>query len=270
MRRKGGFQVGLSQLSRSVSGKTVVVTGAGSGMGRATAFLFADEGAHVVGVDVNADALMETVTQIQDEYGKSSAVQCVANVATPDGRQMIHDAALSSYQTVDVLVNNAGISKVSSVRSDEETFTQNWDTTIAINLSAHAHLIRLFLPQLLECESGGRIVNIASTEAIVATSGLAAYTASKHGVIGLTKSFAVELGGTGITVNAICPGPIETGMTASIDQESKQKYARRRVSLRRYGQPEEVAHMTLSLCLPAASFITGATVVVDGGMTIRH
>ena len=89
-------------------------------------------------------------------------------------------------------------------------------------------------------------------------------------MIGLTKSLAVELGRTGVTVNCICPGPINTGMTAGISPEDKDAYARRRVPLRRYGEPEEVAHMTLSLVLPAASFVNGAVVVVDGGMTIRH
>ncbi|MFM7745724.1 MAG: SDR family NAD(P)-dependent oxidoreductase, partial [Actinomycetota bacterium] len=116
----------------------------------------------------------------------------------------------------------------------------------------------------------GRIVNVASTEAIVATPGLAAYSAAKHGVVGLTKSLAAELGRHGINVNAICPGPINTAMTADIPDESKTIYAKRKVPLRRYGEPEEVAQMTLSACLPAASFLNGATIVVDGGMTILH
>jgi 3-oxoacyl-[acyl-carrier protein] reductase len=114
------------------------------------------------------------------------------------------------------------------------------------------------------------VVNIASTEAIVTTSGLAAYAATKAGVVGLTKSFAVELGRHGVTVNCICPGPIETGMTSGIPDEAKLAYAKRRVPLRRYGQPEEVAHMTVSLCLPASSFVNGAVIPVDGGMSIRH
>jgi 3-oxoacyl-[acyl-carrier protein] reductase len=97
-----------------------------------------------------------------------------------------------------------------------------------------------------------------------------AYAATKAGVIGLTKSFAVELGGHGVTVNCICPGPITTGMTATIPNDAKATYARRRVPLGRYGEPEEVAHMTLNLCLPSASFVTGAVIAVDGGMSIRH
>jgi 3-oxoacyl-[acyl-carrier protein] reductase len=122
----------------------------------------------------------------------------------------------------------------------------------------------------LQASGAGRVVNIASSEAIVATAGLAAYTASKHGVIGLTKSFAVELGRTGVNVNCVCPGPIRTGMTEDISDQDKETYAKRRVPLRRYGEPEEVAHGILSLVLPAASYINAAVLVVDGGMTIRH
>ena len=140
---------------------------------------------------------------------------------------------------------------------------------MAVNLTAHARLIRAALPHL-QASGAGRVVNIASTEAIVTTGGMPAYAATKAGVIGLTKSFAVELGRTGVTVNCICPGPIRTGMTEAIPEEAKQEYARRRVPLRRYGDPEEVAHGTLSLVLPASSFINGAALVVDGGMSIRH
>jgi 3-oxoacyl-[acyl-carrier protein] reductase len=167
-------------------------------------------------------------------------------------------------------VNNAGISLVSSVlSSSDDEFDAAWDRTLAVNLSAYAHMIRLVVPHM-KTRGTGRIVNIASTEAIVATPGLAAYSAAKHGVVGLTKSCAAELGRHGITVNAVCPGPIDTAMTASIPEESKTIYAKRKVPLRRYGDPEEVAQMTLSACLPAASFLNGAAIVVDGGMTVLH
>ncbi|HMK12709.1 MAG TPA: SDR family oxidoreductase, partial [Acidimicrobiales bacterium] len=153
--------------------------------------------------------------------------------------------------------------------TDEATFEDGWRYTFAVNLDAHARLIRAALPYL-QASGAGRVVNIASTEGLIATGGLAAYTASKHGVIGLTKSMAVELGRTGVTVNCICPGPIRTGMTAGIPEEMKETYAHRKVPLRRYGEPEEVAHGTLNFVLPASSFMNGAVLVVDGGMTIRH
>jgi len=114
------------------------------------------------------------------------------------------------------------------------------------------------------------VVNIASTEALGATKGISAYTASKTAVIGLTRSLAVELANRGITVNCICPGAVNTGMTSNIADEHKLEFARRRVALKRYADPEEIAQMTLSLVLPAASYITGAAIPVDGGLTIKN
>lgn len=251
-------------------GARVIVTGAGSGMGRATAHLFADEGAKVLVVDRNPETVQIVVDEIELSHGPGSALGASGDVSLESDRQEIVRRITDAWAGVDILVNNAGVSLVSSVFSDEELFSSNWDQTLAINVSAHAHMIRACLPHLMKAPNGGRIVNVASTEAIVATGGLSAYTASKHAVIGLTKSFAVELGRHNITVNAVCPGPIETAMTAGISDEAKEKYARRKVPVRRYGMPEEVAHMTLSLCLPASSFVNGAAIVVDGGMSIKH
>jgi 3-oxoacyl-[acyl-carrier protein] reductase len=174
-----------------------------------------------------------------------------------------------AFGGIDILVNNAGISRAAGAGTADAEFEDVWTSTFAVNLTAPARLVRAALPHL-QASGEGRVVNVASTEGLIATGGLTAYTASKHGVIGLTKSLAVELGRTGVTVNCVCPGPINTGMTAIIPEEEKDRYARRRVPLRRYGEPEEVAHMILSLVLPAASFVNGAVVVVDGGMTIRH
>jgi len=239
-------------------------------MGRATAHLFADEGALVLVVDRDPLTVQKVVDEIESAYGHGSALGAAADVSLPSDRHEIVRLIVEAWGGVDVLVNNAGVSLVSSVFSEDDVFSNNWDQTLAINVSAHAHMIRACLPHLLKAPNGGRIVNIASTEAIVATGGLSAYTASKHAVIGLTKSFAVELGRHNVTVNAVCPGPIDTAMTAGINDEAKEKYAKRKVPLRRYGTPEEVAHMTLSLCLPASSFVNGAAIVVDGGMSVKH
>lgn len=264
------MQTRLSALSRSVSGKSVIVTGAASGMGRATAHLFADEGARVVVADIGNDRVAAVVDEISRVHGAERVVGVVADVTNDDDRKRLVDTCVKSFGGVDILVNNAGISVASSVFASDDDFMVAWNNTLAVNVTAQAHLIRLVVPHMRAAGVAGRIINIASTEAIVATPGLAAYSAAKHGVVGLTKSFATELGRYGITVNAVCPGPINTNMTAGIASEAKEKYARRKVPLKRYGEPEEVAHMTLNLSLPASSFVNGSVVVVDGGMTIQH
>jgi len=260
----------LTSLSRSVSGARVLVTGAASGMGRATACLFADEGATVAVVDLHAERVLEVVDEIRAVHGAGAAYGFTADVGDHAALHALVDEVVGAIGGVDVLVNNAGISLVNSAFQEEDSYEANWGRTLDVNLTAHSRLIRLCLPHLMAAPTGGRIVNIASTEAIVTTAGLAAYAATKAGVVGLTKSFAVELGRHGVTVNCICPGPVVTGMTAPIPDDAKEAYAKRRVPLRRYGQPEEVAHMTLNLCLPASSFVNGAVVPVDGGMSIRH
>ena len=259
----------LTALSRSVSGSVAIVTGAASGMGRATAHLLADEGARVVVADLGADRVDAVVGEIRDAHGDDRALGVECDVADPDRLAALVQATVDWGGRLDVVVNNAGVSLVNSAFQGEDEYESNWARTLDVNLTAHSRLIRLALPHLLKSPAA-RVVNIASTEAIVTTPGLAAYAATKAGVVGLTKSFAVELGRHGVTVNCICPGPIDTGMTASIEDEAKAVYARRRVPLRRYGDPEEVAQMTLNLCLPASSYVNGAIIPVDGGMTIRH
>lgn len=260
----------LTSLSRSVEGARVLVTGAASGMGRATAHLFADEGARVFLLDVDGEAVASVASEVSGAHGDRCAGFAVCDVSRPADRRAAVDEAVAALGGLDVLVNNAGVSRPTPLGAVDAVFEGNWDDTLAVNLSAHAHLVRLCLPWLEKAPTGGRVVNVASTEAIVATRGLSAYTASKHGVIGLTKGLAVELGRRRVTVNAVCPGPILTNMTAVIPDEAKHAYARKKVPVGRYGDPEEVAHMTLSLCLPAASFVNGASIVVDGGMSVSH
>ena len=266
---------GLSELSRSLAGRSVVVTGAASGMGRATAHLFADEGARVCVADLGEARVDTVVDEIRDVHGEGAAIGVVCDVADRGALRELVEATVAAFGGIDVVVNNAGVALPTSFLDAydhddaDDSFESNWATTLDVNLTAHARLVRLALPHLLASDAG-RIVNIASTEAIVTGPGLAAYAATKAGVIGLTKSMAVELGRRGITANCICPGPILTGMTADIPDEAKATYAHRRVPLRRYGTPEEVAHMTVNLCLPASSFVNGAIIPVDGGMSIRH
>lgn len=260
----------LSTLSRSLAGRSVIVTGAASGMGRATAHLFADEGARVCVADLDRERVAAVADEIRDVHGEGAAIGVACDVANADRLRELVDATVAAFGGIDVVVNNAGVALPNSFHDpDDDTFESNWATTLDVNLTAHGRLVRLALPHLLASDAG-RIVNVASTEAIVTGAGLAGYAASKAGVVGLTKSMAVELGRHGVTANCICPGPILTGMTAEIPDEAKETYARRRVPLRRYGIPEEVAQMTVNLCMPASSFVNGAIIPVDGGMSIRH
>lgn len=259
----------LSSGSRSLHGRVAIVTGAASGMGRATAFLLADEGATVAVVDKDARGVDAVVEEIRSFHGEGSARGYEFDVSDlGDVRALVEDVQ-DTFESLDIVINNAGVSIGSATSLSDDDFWAAWNRTLAVNLNAYVGLVRQALP-LLRRSDAARIVNVASTESIVATPTLSAYSASKSAVTGLTRSLAVELGPEGITVNCVCPGPINTGMTALIPDAAKEKYARRHVALRRYGEPEEVAHMTVSLCLPAMSFVTGATIVVDGGMTIRH
>ncbi len=255
----------LTRLERTVAGRVAVVTGAASGMGRATAHLLADEGAAVAVIDRSSDGVDAVADEISAAGGTAAAWGLDVTDAAAVRRAI--DEVTARLGPPDILVNNAGVSLPAPI--DIDGYEEAWASTLAVNLTAHTTLIRACLPHLRR-HGQGRIVNVASTEGLGATAYLSPYTASKHGVIGLTRSLAVELGPTGVTVNCICPGPIHTGMTAAIPDEAKVKFARRRVPLRRYGDPEEVAHMTLSLVLPAASYITGAVVVVDGGLTVQN
>lgn len=255
----------LTTLSRSIQGKVAIVTGAASGMGRSTAELFAEQGAKVALMDVSVDQQQEVVEGIQSH--RFTAKGWHLDVSDRVEIEQRVEEVVAEFGGIDILVNNAGIGAGAEI--DSVAFEEIWARAIDTMLTAHARLIRASLPHLRK-SSSPRIVNIASTEGLGATRRVSPYTTAKTGVIGLTRSLAVELGGEGITVNCICPGPIRTGMTANIEEPDKHEFARRRVALRRYADPEEVAHMTLSLVLPASSFVTGVALPVDGGLTIRN
>ncbi len=255
----------LGGLSRSIEGKVAIVTGAASGMGRATAHLFSDEGAAVALCDVNQSGLEKTFHEIQDSVG--TAEKYVVDLQGREAGSELVERVRADLGPIDILVNNAGISVGGPI--DSPDFEDMWEATFTVNLDAQMRLIRACLDDLRR-DQQGRVVNIASTEGLGGSAGISPYTASKHGVVGLTRALAVELGPSGVTVNAVCPGPIHTGMTEKIPLESKEIFARRKTALRRFGNPEEVAHITLSLVLPAASYITGAAIPVDGGMRARN
>lgn len=240
---------------RSVRARVAVVTGAASGIGRATAALLAEEGAVVAALDRS------------DPEAPENGAAWACDVTDAERLAAVRAEIGASLGPVDILVNAAGVSLPAAI--DGDGFDESWQQTFAVNVAAMATLTRLCVGDLRR-NGDGRVVNVASSEALGATAYLSAYTASKHAVVGLTRALAVELGRSGVTVNAVCPGPIHTGMTAIIPDDAKAKFARRRVPAGRYGEPAEVAHAIWSLVLPGASFVNGAVLSVDGGMVAQN
>ncbi|HEY2752661.1 SDR family NAD(P)-dependent oxidoreductase [Phenylobacterium sp.] len=255
----------MTENARSVAGSTVLITGAASGMGRATAEVFAAEGAHVALTDIAAESVREVADDLV--HRGFSAEAWTLDVADGEAIASVVVLVAERFGGLDIVVNNAGVGGFSAI--DADSYEAVWTRALGVMLTSHQRIVRAALPYLRK-SGAARIVNIASTEALGATARDSAYAAAKAGVTGLTRALAVELGREGITVNCICPGPILTGMTEAIPEADRQTFAKRRTALGRYGRPDEVAHITLSLCLPAASYITGATIPVDGGLMARN
>ena len=255
----------LSKLSRSVKGSVVHVTGAASGMGRATALLFADEGAKVAVTDRDQEKAKAVAKEINDAGGTATAWA----LDVCDGERIVEvtNAIGTEFGGLDILVNNAGLGVF--VKLDSEKYEERWQFGMDVLINSVQRMVRASLPMLRKAEHG-RIINIASTEGLGATENAGPYTAAKHAVVGFTKSLAVDLGREGITANCVCPGPIKTPLTDFISDEHKVTFAKRRVAVRRYGDPEEVAHATFNFALPSASFMTGVIMPVDGGLWIRN
>lgn len=234
-------------------------------MGKATAELFAEQGAIVAAIDIQEQNLAAVVDGILE--AGHTAHGWTLDVRDAEAIRSTVDQIAAKLGGIDIVVNNAGVGAGGPL--DDEDYESRWLRALDIMLTAHMRIVRAALPHLRHSRAP-RIVNIASTEGLGATKYSSAYATAKTGVVGLTRALAVELGTEGITVNCICPGPIRTAMTESIPEKDKVEYARRRIALKRYAQPEEVAHMTLSLVLPAASFVTGVALPVDGGLTIKN
>ncbi len=247
---------------RSIAGRVAIITGAANGMGEATAKLFAAEGAHVAITDIDLEA-SQAVAEACGENARAYKLDVADHAAIKDVVARI----ASDFGGIDILVNNAGVSSFCPL--EDPNYDEMWDRAMAIMLTGQQRMVRAALPWLRKSDAA-RIVNIASTEGLGAMPGDSSYVAAKTGVTGLTRGLAVDLGPEAITVNCICPGPIRTAMTEFVAEEHKETFAKRRTALRRYGHPEEVAHVTLSLALPAASYITGAIIPVDGGLSVRY
>lgn len=247
-----------------LQGKAAIVTGAASGIGAASAALFAEQGAQVLAVD-------RPDTGLQDKHRGNSAIRTLELDITGDtAPRMLVAAAKEQLGGIDVLFNNAG---VSSNALAEHMTDADWDRTFAVNVRAMFRICREAIPalrQAAEKKGRARIVNTASVMAFDTDYGLAAYTASKHGVAGLTKTLALELGKYRITANYVLPGAIYTGMTkTNFDNEEIRKVWEKKAALRRLGQPIDIARAALLLASDHADFITGHGLVADGGLTLR-
>ncbi|HTO39526.1 MAG TPA: SDR family NAD(P)-dependent oxidoreductase [Rhizomicrobium sp.] len=241
--------------------RVAIVTGAGSGIGLATAHLFAAEGARVLAVDLPGKGLAKA-------HEDHAAIACFEkSVEDVDAHTAIVGEAIARFGQIDIVMNNAGIATNARV---EDTTQADWDRTIAVNLTAQFRLCQAAIPHLRK-SAAGRIINVASVMAEGTDYGLAAYCASKAGVAGLTRTLALELGKFGITANYLEPGAIKTGMTSGL-WDSRPDIAdvwARKAALRRLGQPLDLARGALFLASDDGGFVTGHGLVIDGGLTLR-
>jgi NAD(P)-dependent dehydrogenase (short-subunit alcohol dehydrogenase family) len=250
-----------------LQGKTALVTGASSGIGRASALIFAREGAKVLVADVTEDQGNETVKQIKAAGGEATFARCDVSKATEV--EALVASAVKQFGRLDCAYNNAGISGKIARTADETE--DGFDRIMAINLRGVWLCLKYEILQMLKQETGGAIVNTASAAGLVGSHGMAAYTASKHGVVGLTKSAALEYARHNIRVNAVCPGVIDTPMVGGL-AGSHPRLRDILVSTEpvgRIGQPSEIGQAVAWLLSDYASFVTGCAMPVDGAMTAR-
>ncbi len=239
--------------------KVVIVTGAGRGIGEEIALSFASYGARVCVCDLNEESLRAVVERIEGAGGQGLSV--VANVVEEEQVQELVDKVVDKWGRVDILVNNAGITRDNLLLRMKE---EDWDAVLSVNLKG-VFLMTRSVAKVMIKQRAGKIINIASVVGITGNVGQANYSASKGGVIAFTKTVAKELASRGINVNAIAPGFIRTKMTEVLPEDVKSRLMNS-IPLRRLGEPRDVANVCLFLASSLADYITGQTILVDGGM----
>ena len=249
-----------------LQGKVALVTGGGSGIGRASALAFAREGAKVVISDIAVAGGEETVRMVKAVGGEATFVK--ADVSKAAEVETLMKKVLETYGRLDCAFNNAGIE--GGLQQTTECIEQNWDRTLAVNLKGVWLCMKYEIPAMLK-QGSGAIVNTSSVAGLVGFQGLPAYVASKHGVAGLTKTAALEYAKSGIRVNAVCPGVINTPMVERLfsGQPHWGEAVQAMEPVARMGKPEEIAEAVVWLCSDAASFVTGLAMAVDGGMVAQ-
>lgn len=244
--------------------KVALVTGASSGIGRVTALLFAQKGAKVIVSDVNEIGGKETVAQIKSAGGEAIFIAC--DVSDKKAVTELFELTISKYDRLDFLINNAGLG--GTLEFTHEYPDDIYDQIIAVNQTGVFYCMKAGLQILLEQGAGGSVVNVSSVAGISAAPKMSAYAASKHAVIGLTKTAAAEYGKHNIRVNAVCPTVIETPMGDSFKEshEAILEMIKASIPMKRFGQPEEVASVIVWLCSEESSFVNGQELKIDGGM----
>ncbi|HEX7063626.1 MAG TPA: 3-oxoacyl-[acyl-carrier-protein] reductase [Bacillales bacterium] len=246
-----------------LNGKTALVTGASRGIGRAIALALAEAGANVaVNYAGSHDKAEQVVAEIQNLGSKAFAIQ--ASVADPDDVRSMVKKVTGEFGSLDILVNNAGITRDTLIMRMKD---QDWDDVINTNLKGVFQCTKAVTRQMMKQRSG-RIVNISSVTGVIGNAGQASYSASKAGILGLTKTSARELASRNITVNAIAPGFIATDMTDELEEGVKEEMLKQ-IPLSRFGKPEDVAALVRFLASEDSSYITGQTFCVDGGMVMQ-
>ncbi len=244
-----------------LAGKTAIVTGSGSGAGRAIALEFASQGASVVVADRNVEAARETVSAIAAGSGAGLAVEM--DVTSKADTLRMRDAALDRFGRIDVLVNNAGSRCIKSFLDHSE---EDWQRMLDINLTGHFLCAQAVVPGMVE-QRKGKIISIASIAAHVGRPDRVAYCAAKAGILGLTRALAMDLRGTGVCVNSISPGSIATPLNSAASSDPNVDWGAETV-VGRWGRPEEIAWAAVFLASGESDYITGTDLVVDGGWLI--
>lgn len=249
-------------MTNSLEGRTALVTGAGSGIGRATALAFARAGANVAVVDNNEQEGAATVAAIESAAGRAQFV--AADVSVDGEVQQMIETTVRTFGGLDFAFNNAGIQ--GEICKTAECTEENWDRITGINLKGVWLCMKYEIKHMLGA-GGGAVVNCASNFGLVGSNGMPAYSASKHGVVGLTKTAALEYARDKIRINAVCPGPVQTPLVESIVERQPEilDAITEREPVGRMGEPDEIANAVVWLCSGEASFVVGATLSVDGG-----
>ena len=245
----------------NLSGKIAIVTGSGQGIGREIALMLAEHGASVVISDINATSANNVATEIKDMNGQSIAI--MADVSAQDEVTKLASETLSTFGRIDILVNNAGITRDALLM---RMSVADWDQVVTINLKS-AFLCTQATIRTMMKQRWGRIINIASVVGLIGNAGQANYAAAKAGLIGLTKTTAREVASRGVTVNAIAPGFIDTGMTRDLSDKAKQELTSQ-IPVGYIGSPKDVAYAVSFLASEEAHYITGHVLNVNGGMVM--